>query len=164
MWHFPCGFPAWYHTIEQPLILLARLYLSCGILISCAPNQGYGRSKYHLVPTNLVSILILDFLLFQYSGGCSGRHEAPAYMLPYFSLTIWVSLSAIVILFVLPSKSLHPAIALPFLFHLVEMSSTLQFPFFLFSVFFVPHRNQLIQAEWQRNYKEKYTSIDYTYF
>ena len=65
----PCVLLGWPHSVEQWLILSEDMCPSCGLLVSCALNQGYGRSRYHLVLTDLVTTLSLAFLLLQHSSG-----------------------------------------------------------------------------------------------
>lgn len=77
-----CGFLQWPHIIEQPLILSAQVCPSCGILVSCAPNQGYGRSRYHLVLTNLVSILNFGFSLAPTLCWMKWGHKSPSLYVP----------------------------------------------------------------------------------
>lgn len=92
---------------------------------------------------NLVSILNFGFSITQTLCwiGWSPSERVPI----YFSSPIWVCFRRIIISFVVPPKSLHSAVAFPFLPCLMKTSSTLESPFSLPYVFLMPHRNLLPQ-------------------
>ena len=102
---------------SSELILSEDMCPSCGILVSCALNQGYGRSRCYLVLTDLVSILKLGFsiapTLFCIWLGC----RVSAYMFPWFFF-FFPSLSGCLLVlyssYLFSFHSLSTLIALPF--------------------------------------------------
>lgn len=104
-----CGFLGWPHVIEQPLILSAPRVL-------CVPYWFLAQLMEALGDKEPLGILNFGFSFAPTLCWMWWGHGVSTYVVLYFSSPTWVSLSTIIILFVLLPKSLPLAIVFPLCF------------------------------------------------